>query len=321
MTVPENLAAFAAESYGFDKGTLGFISASTNAVFYFKKDEKSYILRLSQHPAEQAVQTRAELDWLYYLAGNGINVSLPLRAKNGEFVLLTEADGRPVILSAYEMLPGQFWDKNDPARWNEKVFYDWGRLTGDMHRLTKGYFPPGGENRRGEFTGREALSLDKLKSCPAVYKAAEEIIDEMTALPKDTDSYGLIHYDLHPWNFLIDGGQINVFDFDDCLYGWFALDIGVALYHGLWWGRRNDAGCDFTDDIVENYLRGYLSANRLSDYWLTKIPLFMRFRQICKFSWFYDPDNVDGHQTERIRNIENGVLFTDCELNSSLFKN
>jgi Ser/Thr protein kinase RdoA (MazF antagonist) len=136
----------------------------------------------------------------------------------------------------------------------------------------------------------------------------------MMTLPKDEDYYGLIHNDMHQWNFLLDGDKINVFDFDDSLYGWFALDIGIALYHGLWWGRKDDAGNDFTRSIIENFLKGYQSANHLNDFWIGKIPLFMKFRQICKFSWFFDPENIDGHQKERIRNIENGILFTDCEM-------
>jgi len=107
-----------------------------------------------------------------------------------------------------------------------------------------------------------------------------------------------------------------VFDFDDSLYGWFALDIGIALYHGLWWGREDNAGNEFTNKIVENFLKGYLSSNHLSDFWVAKIPMFMKFRQICKFSWFYDSENADGHQRERLYNIENDILFAGCELKS-----
>ena len=134
------------------------------------------------------------------------------------------------------------------------------------------------------------------------------------ALPKDKDSDGLIHNDMHPWNFYIDKDKINVFDFDDSLYGWFSLDIGIALYHGLWWGRKDDAGNDFTKSIIVNFLDGYLSANNLSEFWISKIPMFMRFRQICKFSWFFNPGYIDEHQQERIQNIENGILFKNCEI-------
>ncbi|MCL2420506.1 MAG: phosphotransferase [Defluviitaleaceae bacterium] len=311
--VSDNLLTFAAKNYGFDKGTLHFISDSTNQIYSFTKNDKPYILRFSQRPLEEKSQTKAEMDWLYYLANNKINVSLPLYTDNGELVISTKDEGKPFIISAFETLPGRFWDKNNPGLWNKKIFFNWGKLMGDIHRLTKGYSPANNNDARGTFTGYQALDIDNLKSCPAIHKIAEDLINEMMALPKDKDAYGLIHYDIHPWNFLIDGEQLNVFDFDDSLYGWFALDMGIALYHGLWWGRKNDAGHDFTDEIIENFLEGYLSANPLGDFWIAKIPLFMWYRQICKFSWFYDAGNVDEHQRERIRNIENGILFTGCE--------
>jgi GNAT superfamily N-acetyltransferase len=134
--------------------------------------------------------------------------------------------------------------------------------------------------------------------------------------------YGDKKYDVHPWNFYIDGDSINVFDFDDSLYGWFALDIGVALYHALWWGRNDDAKPipnDFTDSIITNFLKGYLSSNQLSNFWLSKIPMFMKFRQICSFSWGWNNDNVDEHKKEQIYNIENDILFTNCVIDNSIF--
>ena len=313
--VSDNLLTFAADKYNFDKSTLHFISESTNQIYMFKKDNRGYILRFSQRPAEHIHQIRAEMDWLYYLAKNNIGVSLPLKAGNGKLAVSTQDNGENYIITSFEMVNGTFWNKNDPKLWNEKIFFGWGKVMGDMHRLTKDYMPANDNDIRDVFNGRFSLG-DSVKSCPSVNKITEELIGEIMALPKDKDSYGLIHNDMHPWNFYIDGDQINVFDFDDSLYGWFALDIGIALYHGLWWGRKNDAGNDFTNIIIENFLKGYLSANNLSDFWFAKIPMFMKFRQICKFSWFYNPKNADEHQKERIYNIENDVLFTGCELKS-----
>ena len=48
--------------------------------------------------------------------------------------------------------------------------------------------------------------------------------------------------------------------------------------------------------------------------------MLFRSRQICKFSWFFDPHNVNEEQKARIRNIEKGVLFSDCMLDSALFR-
>lgn len=315
--VSDELLTFASLDYGFDKSTLRFISESTNQIYAFQKNGRNYIMRFSQKPMKYITQTRAEIDWLYYLAHKGINVSLPLPAVNGELVIYAEADNKTYIVSAYEALTGRFWDKNDPSRWNEKIFFSWGKLMGDMHRLTKDYVPAIEEDVRPAFTGWDER-LDRLAACPAVYDIAKRLSQEIMALPKDKDSYGLIHYDVHPWNFLINGDQISVFDFDDCLYGWFALDVGVALYHALWWGRKNDAGHDFAEEIIASFIQGYLAANDLSDFWLTKIPMFMKFRQICKLSWFYDPKTNDAHQEERMRNIVNDMLFTGYEYDPSL---
>ena len=317
--VSDKLLSFAANNFGFDKSTLNFISESTNQIYSFQKNGKGYILRFSERPAEQIHQTSAEMDWLYYLAKNHMNVSLPLAANNNKLVISTDEGGKSYIISAFESLPGRFWNKNDPTLWNTDIFFNWGKVMGEIHRLSKTYSPANDSDMRDAFTGYFALDADSIKSCTTVHKITEDLINEIMSLPKDADSYGLIHNDLHPWNFLIEGNKINVFDFDDSLYGWFSLDIGIALYHGLWWGRRNDAGHDFADEIIENFMSGYLSANRLDTFWIEKIPLFMRYRQICKFSWFYDHASIDDHQEERIRNIENGIMFTGYEINQSLF--
>jgi Ser/Thr protein kinase RdoA (MazF antagonist) len=316
--VSDNLIDTAAKNYNIDKTTLYFISNSTNQIYMFRKENKNYILRFAQRPAGHIHQTKAEMDWLYYLANHKIGVSLPLKAGNGELVIEAEDDGKNYIISSFEMASGQFWDKNDPNRWNEKIFYNWGKMMGDIHNLTKVYKPVNDIDVRSTFTGRDALS-DSIKTCPSVNKIAEELINEIMSLPKDRDCYGLIHYDVHPWNFYIDGDNINVFDFDDSLYSWFTLDIGIALYHALRWGRKDDAKHDFTDSIIRNFLDGYLSGNNLSNFWLSKIPMFMKFRQICKFSWGWNPGNIDDHKKEQIYNIENDILFTDCIIDKSLF--
>jgi len=322
--VSNNLLEFAAKAYGFDKETLHFISESTNQIYSFQKDGRTYALRFSNRSAEDIHGLNAEMDWLYYLAQNDIGVALPLKLDNGELTASTQDEGENYILTAFEFVPGTFWDKNNSEKWNEKIFYNWGKVMGDIHRLTKKYKPANDKDVRVTFEESWMSDLPNdyaVKNNPGIKKVVDDLVAEMKALPKDEDSYGLIHNDMHPWNFYVDGDKINVFDFDDAVYGWYALDIGLALYHGLWWGRKNDAGQDFTNCLIENFLKGYLSANPLSDFWLSKIPLFMRFRQVCKFTWFFDPNNVDDHQKERIRNIENGVLFTDFEMDLSLFVN
>jgi len=318
--VSNSLLEFAANHYEFDQSTLEFESNSTNQIYFFQKDGKDYILRFSNRPVEKINETKAEMEWLYYLAKNNIGVGLPLKSKNDELVVSTQENNENYIITSFETVNGKFVDKNNPDKWNDKIFYNWGKLMGDIHHLTKDFEPSNDDVVRSIFNGRFALE-DSVKIRLSVNKIAEDLIKEIMALPKDKDSYGLIHNDMHQGNFLIDGDKINVFDFDDSLYGWFVMDIGIALYHALWWDRKDDAGNNFTDRIIKNFLKGYLSANPLSDFWLAKIPMFMKYRQICAFSWFIDPENIDENEKEEISNIENDILFKDCEIKTSLFKN
>ena len=314
--VSDNLLEFAAKIYDFDKATLSFISNSTNQIYVFQKSRKYYILRFSNGILSH---TKAEMEWLFYLSKNNIRVGLPLKTIHGELVTSMQDSGKNFIITSFAVVTGMPWDKNNPQKWNNQIFYNWGKTMGDIHHITKDFVFSSDVVTRDTFNGRFALS-DSVKTCPSVNAIVEDLISEIMELPKDKNSYGLIHNDMHQWNFHVDENNINVFDFDDSLYGWYALDIGIALYHGLWWGRKDNDGNDFTNNIIKNFLDGYLSANKLSDFWIAKIPMFMTFRQICKFSWFFDPTNIDEHQRERIYNIENNILFTDCKIDFSLFK-
>lgn len=120
----------------------------------------------------------------------------------------------------------------------------------------------------------------------------------------------MIHCDLHPYNFHIDGEKIIVFDFNHNIYGWFALDIGIALYHGLDWSRKDDYRNDYTNAIIKNFMEGYLSVNNLINFWISKIPLFMKYRQI----WFNtELGNIQKNQKEWEYKIENDILFDGFE--------
>lgn len=318
--VSDDLLGFAATRYGFDRNTLRFVAAGrekSRQFYSFVRDGKEYILRLEMDGVSRVGQTKAEMDWLLYLSGKGVSVSVPLKTRDGELAVLSEKTGESCLISACGRVAGRKWDVNDPALWNERIFHSWGKTMGDIHRVTKDYRPAAGLERRPEFA---SIILDTVKAFPSVNRAAEAVLREIAALPRDRDSYGLIHYDLNPANFMIDGEWIHVYDFADCSYGWFALDIGCALAVGLWLGRRNDAGYDFTDDIIRNFLRGYLSANALNDFWLSKIPLFMRLCQIAGFSCAYThEDPEDKQQNEQISNIENHIFMTGHTIDESWF--
>ena len=72
----DNILKYAANEHGFGEDTLSFIFESTNKIYSFEKNHKPYILRITQKQPEALNSTKAEIEWLYFLAQNGVNVSL-----------------------------------------------------------------------------------------------------------------------------------------------------------------------------------------------------------------------------------------------------
>ena len=326
--ISDYLLGAAADSYGFDRASCRFITygrEKNKQMYTFDKNKKPYVLRIIKNPADSIGQTKAEMDWLSYLAQKGVSVPSPIKTERGELAFSAEENGEICFISAFSRMDGLRWDKNDPKLWNKSVFYNWGKTVGNMHRFTRDYTPGDGMEKRHEFSIRSMIS-ENINAFPTVNKIAENLLKEIEALLKDKDSYGLIHNDLHPGNFLIDGERIHLIDFDDCMYSWYAFDIGNALYLALWLGRSDEAGNDFTNEIIEYFLKGYLSVNPMSDFWLSKIPLFMMACKIALFSLGCDceePGNTlsEDTQKERVRSIENHVLLTGCMADYSLFRN
>ena len=315
-----HLKEYAAAQYCYGSETLRFVADgnyTAKQFFAFEKKGKPYILRLAKRPAGDIARVKAEMDWLWFLAEKGVSVARPLRTVAGELAVTAEENGETFVIAAYGKAEGCLYDVNNPNLWNKKVFFGWGRVMGDMHRATKDYKPENETLRRCNIQENINGSIRKF---PAACKAAEALIAEIMTLPKDRDSFGMVHADLGPGNFRIDGERINVFDFDDCQYTWFAHDIGAALSFGMWGGRYNDAGYDFANDLFRQFIAGYLSANCLDGFWLSKVPLFLRLYQIALFAHLNRnviPD--DDNQKEQIHNIENSVLYAGSAVDLSMF--
>lgn len=319
--VSKSLLEFAAKKYDFDIGTLEHIPRDCgklmNQVYSFHKNGNKYLLKFEPNSVEhknQLIETNAAMDFHYYLAEHNVSASMPLKTTTGELVVSTQNDGEEYNITAFAWLNGQTWGYVGS---NANMSFNWGRVMGDLHRAAKDYTPPNKYDvQKDIFDGYYWDSFfDDLKVYPSVYKIAQELLGEITALPRDKDSFGVIHGDMHQGNFFVDGDRISVIDFGDSIYGWFALDIAISLCHALWWDRKDEAGNDFTHSMIENFIRGYLSANQLSDFWIAKIPMFMKYRHLCM-----DPEKngLGCTREEWIFNIENDILFDDFELESAL---
>jgi len=288
----------AARLFGTCKDRLGKFEDSegcANLVYYFERDGQQRILRISFRPDRTVEHIQAELHFVSYLAEGGVRLSRPVCSENGNLTEVVRAAGIPFTIVSFVRGRGMRMPDND-YRYREGVpmqeyFQNWGQVLGQMHRLAKTYQPLSEVIRRPEWHTWDVFTGfpygDRL---PAVQTKYDRLIAELHVLPKDVDSYGLVHFDFNDGNFTVDydNGDITVFDFDDCCYFWFMFELASAWEGGIGWAmfRPLAERKDFMDRYMDQVMEGYTRENTLSREWLDRMPLFLRLVQMQELVYY-----------------------------------
>ena len=129
----------------------------------------------------------------------------------------------------------------------------------------------------------------------------------------------MIHFDMHGGNFFVDGtGSINLFDFDDCHYSWFAYDVAISLFYVVM-GAENEA--ESALDFLRNFIIGYQIENQFRAEWLKQIPVFLKMREIDLYAIIhrsFDLDTTDDkwvlwYMDGRKEKIEGDVPYVNAD--------
>jgi Ser/Thr protein kinase RdoA (MazF antagonist) len=262
------------------------------AVYDFVRDGQAYIIKFVPTERDRIEMTRAKWRFVDYLARNGVAVVRPVLSRNGELVRVVEDETKVYVVFCYEKAPGDHakWDRGRAA--NDLLFQAWGQVMGRMHALTKLY-DDGVEIQGWQ---EEHASFARWCQDDAVRAKWLELGEVLETLPRDVDSYGLVHNDLHPQNFVVtyegDRPQITVIDFEVCNHHWFACDIATALYPiAVHWVRLPDksmAHLEFAQRAYDHFMIGYRRENRIDEAWLARMPHFMSYRRMLLHIVFTD---------------------------------
>ena len=221
-------------------------------------ETESFIIRLVHSSHRLTNLITAELDWMLYLSKNAKSFSIPkLRLSNaGKEIEVIQLENSYFTVVGFEKAKGnhitkEIWDKN--------LFERWGQSVGELHKLTKRYK---GNNEFKRPDWNELTSFEDINDIlPENQKKIKlkyfDMINSFSKLPKNVDSYGLIHNDFHIWNFFINNGSIILFDFDDCCYDWFISDVAVILFHAVQYSTNNLEIDSFAKDFLHYFFKGY----------------------------------------------------------------
>ena len=282
-------------------------------VVKFQRNKSEFVLRLAHTIRRTPDMIQGEVQWIRYLAENGVSVADAVESLAGNLVEeIPDGKGGKFLATAFRMIKGKTpWQYG----WNTELFTDYGRLLGKMHNLSRSYSPAVDLRPHWNST---SLGGDLLKMIPEDQKKVRsrirELENEALALPMDRDSYGLVHYDAHGGNMLVSPeGRITLFDFDDCCLSWYANDIAIVLFYMI----TNAEDPEMTAaEFLEPFFRGYAENNSLDPAWLNSIPLFLSIREIDLYAVIHrsmDIEKLDGwcgaFMAGRRERLEKGIPY------------
>lgn len=266
------------------RGEPRFHRRVANYVYFTNIGESEVVLRLTEPSHRSINEIESELDWLSYLAINGMQIAGPIATNAGLFVVEIPGD-KTYYAAIFEKAKGSFF--NGDLAPTDDLIVSWGEYLGKMHQLTKKYLPPKHIQQRQKWEKDESLvmalrSHDKEDQLP--YKRLNELMEWMRSLPRDKDCYGLTHCDLHRGNFFVHEGKITAFDFDDSCYQWFSYDM-VAPLNSIDKNCLEGERSFLKEKALESFLLGYGRNNILDPIWIERIHIFDKYRAALMYHW------------------------------------
>ena len=266
--------------FGIEASTIEHVGGFENIIYQGMIGQRPVVMRISNNLHRSEAQLYSELHWVEYLKDRGANVCGPFKSHTGNLVETIQVEDTYLFFSVFEKAPGKMIDIRT-ERHNTKLFEGWGRATGKLHRLTQDYQRPAGlvsrEDNVDLFDKTFALTIPQE---PNLLTRVGEITAYIRSLPNTPDWYGLIHSDIHAYNFFYHEEELYIFDFDDCCYFPFASDIAIPLYYTTWARdlTTQEARDEFGNRFIRSFLTGYLEEHPLTKEQLYTIPQLLLFR-------------------------------------------
>ena len=271
-------ATAAAALWGFDDASLRDLRYSSNAIYIFKQQDIPRFMRLSWSGDCSKELLQAELDYLTFLTQHEYPNVLPIPSLQGNHI--------EEIRNAYGLFYAVTFSAAKGKHLPIETLQDdqikaWGMLLGRLHKLSATYERPTNYHRP---SWNEVLDMHSLWIPPTetnTQRYLEQARDWLSQMPTSRTHYGLIHWDFEPDNLTWQDGRIEVIDFDDAAYFWYAADIAFALDDVL------DEPPERARHIIRHFLDGYASLRELENEWIDRLPRFVRLMRVLKAARVY----------------------------------
>jgi len=234
----------------------------------------------------------AEIEIVNHLLQSGLSVAYPIARENGQYILpinTPEGTRYGVLFSEAEGIPCN----NDMLDERETIKIS--SLISNMHTMLDA-IPT--SPKRWKLDDRLFLdqSIEILENYHSfnphfdlhfLKDVVKELKEQIQAKAKSWN-WGLCHGDIYTGNIhRRNDGNLTIYDFDFCGYGWRAYDVSPFL--GMFGDGTREEVVDKRKRQLDYFLRGYKNAGGLSDSEIEAVfKIFVPFRRIFNLGYLYD---------------------------------
>lgn len=198
-----------------------------------------YALRLRRAGAAYLNSLTAELDYLHALkASTGLEVPTPVPTRTGERMVQFGEGPDQMVAVLFSWVPGRQVEAQLLTR---PQMAQMAQATAALHRFARSYRPPA-DVRRPVYDADWYFGAGGWRSSPAFTDRLDPVARarlgeftagvarDVSALVRDENTFGLIHYDLHVGNFLFTDQAAHPIDFDELGFGFYLFDLAHLLF-------------------------------------------------------------------------------------------
>ena len=297
----KSLARQALNNYDLKVIGITFISQQENTVFKVVAEHYGisktsgnnilkygvYLLRICRQNRYDPITIQSELSWLSFLSKNSnLEISEPISNRDRSFLTIaTEPETfEQKYCVLFKWLSGRFIQTGLTNRTVKQV----GAFLGQLHNYSQQFKPPKAFNRpKWNEDGLFGSPIIELPSDNDLFSqsvkkilqsATSEIRSSLATLKQNTETFGLIHNDLHLGNCVFDRDKIKVFDFDDCGWGYYLYDLTTYLYY-------LDREENFAS-LQASLFEGYLSKRSLPEQYEFYLEAMIAARRLYLMRYF-----------------------------------
>lgn len=311
----ESLAKMLLGHWEYDEESLDlfkYYRISSNAVYPFRFQGRTQLLRFAPAPEKRQENVLAELEFIAYLRSRGYGALETVEATDGVKLVEAQTPWGSYYASVFRRVPGA---QLSQIELRSDIIHRYGAALGELHRLSSTYEPAAAGCKRWSWQEALAWMQEELAAFPmesAALAEAELLQDCLSRMPASSADYGLIHYDFECDNVFYDEQtqMCHVIDFDDALYHWYVMDIEQALG-----SLQDELPAEQMEQARRAFLDGYATTYDLPEENMVLVAACRRFAGLYSYvrclralseQWNHEPEWMTGlraHLQQRMKGI------------------